>query len=356
MENLSILENSAITWPYTDHPNFRPSAPQAYQCLISHFLASLGGCNLILYIHVLIDWQLSKQCFCWPVSPDRIAGSGFDPLSSSNILKVFADKLLLFKWSQAQVQFFKNAYEISRVSWAALLKCWFRTDLGHENSTGFYIYMQGRQSLFTFLTVTRWSRSTSSFYVLIGQNLTGEFMRKIFAASGNLLTDSWSWESFVSSCDVLNCLFLLGVQNEIQLLSRLFCNSWLVCSLRFLLTNAPLVKVIGNPISDGIVFKNQLTHCTCPCLRRKKVEKSQAILEHLMTFRSSTSTGKPEQLLSLMCFFFSVSWSRAYGLCGLSLYTSNDLTYNSIRFKKPLDIFWPQIQRKGSLNLNFIFI
>ena len=62
----------------------------------------------------------------------------------------------------------------------------------------------------------------------------------------------------MSSCDVLNCLFLLGVQNEIQLLSRLFCNSWLVCLLRFLLINAPLVKVIGNPISDGIVFKNEL--------------------------------------------------------------------------------------------------
>lgn len=43
------------------------------------------------------------------------------------------------------------------------------------------------------------------------------------------------------------------------------------------------------------------------------------ILEHLMTFRSSISTGKPEKLLSLMCFFFSVSWSRAYGLCGLSV-------------------------------------
>ena len=118
----------------------------------------------------------------------------------------------------------------------------------------------GKAIALTFLTVTRWSRSTSNFYILIGQNLTGEFMRKIFAASGNLLTDSWSWESFVSSCDVLNCLFLLGVQNEIQLLSRLFCNSWLVCLLRFLLTNAPLVKVIGNPISDGIVFKNELTH------------------------------------------------------------------------------------------------
>ena len=86
-------------------------------------------------------------------------------------------------------------------SWAALLKCWFRTDLGRENSTVFYIYMQGRQ----FLTVTRWSRSTSNFYALIGQNLTGEFMQKIYAASGNLFTDSWSRQCFVSSCDVFNC-------------------------------------------------------------------------------------------------------------------------------------------------------
>ena len=45
------------------------------------------------------------------------------------------------------------------------------------------------QLLVTFLTkVTRWSRSTSNFYTLIGQNLTGEFMRKIYAASWNLFT------------------------------------------------------------------------------------------------------------------------------------------------------------------------
>ena len=83
---------------------------------------------------------------------------------------------------------FLNCIWNKSCSWAAFLKFWFRTDLGRENSTGFYIYMQGRQSLLTFLTVTRWSRSTSNFYVLIGQNLTGEFMRKIYAASGNLLT------------------------------------------------------------------------------------------------------------------------------------------------------------------------
>ena len=151
-------------------------------------------------------------------------GSGIDPLSSSVFFKVSADKLLLFKWSQAQVQFFLKCIWNKSCSWAALLKCWFRTDLGRENSTVFYIYMQGRQ----FLTVTHWARSTSNFYVVIGQKMTGEFMQKIYAASGNLLTDSWSWQTVVSSCDVLNCLFLLGVQNEIQLLSRLFCNSWLV--------------------------------------------------------------------------------------------------------------------------------
>ena len=31
--------------------------------------------------------------------------------------------------------------------------------------------------------------------------------------------DSWSWQSFVSTGDVFNCLFLLDVQNEIQPLS-----------------------------------------------------------------------------------------------------------------------------------------
>ena len=40
--------------------------------------------------------------------------------------------------------------------------------------------MQGRQSLLTLLTmVTRWSCSSFHFYALIGQNLTGEFMRKM---------------------------------------------------------------------------------------------------------------------------------------------------------------------------------
>ena len=64
--------------------------------------------------------------------------------------------------------------------------------------------------------------------------------------------DSWSWQSFVSTCDVFNCLFPLDVQNEIQLLTRVFCYPWLVCLLGFWLRKA--LRRLSNPISDGIVF------------------------------------------------------------------------------------------------------
>ena len=54
-----------------------------------------------------------------------------------------------------------------------------------------YAKNQPVQLFLTFLTtITRWSYSTANYYVLIGQNLTGEFMHKIYAASGTLCTDS----------------------------------------------------------------------------------------------------------------------------------------------------------------------
>ena len=65
---------------------------------------------------------------------------------------------------------------------AAQLKFSFQTDLGSENSASYY--RQGRQLLLTLHSmITRWSRSLANFNALIGQNLTGEFMRKIYAAS-----------------------------------------------------------------------------------------------------------------------------------------------------------------------------
>ena len=65
---------------------------------------------------------------------------------------------------------------------SAQLKFSLQTDLGSENSASYY--RQGRQLPLTLFTmITRRSRSSSNFNALIGQNLTGEFMRKIYAAS-----------------------------------------------------------------------------------------------------------------------------------------------------------------------------
>ena len=75
--------------------------------------------------------------------------------------------------------------------------------------------------------VTYWSRSMSNFYVLIGQNLTGEFMRKIYAASSNLFTLTAEANRVLSQL-VMFFLFPLDVKNEIQLLSRVFSYSWFV--------------------------------------------------------------------------------------------------------------------------------
>ena len=83
---------------------------------------------------------------------------------------------------------------------------------------------------------------------------------------------SWSWQNFVSTCDVFNCLFRLDVQNEIQLLSRVFCYSWLVCLLGFWLRNTSLVKV-GNLILDGIVFVFHLAWC----VRGSKVSSDSSL-------------------------------------------------------------------------------
>ena len=118
------------------------------------------------------------------------------------------------------------------------------------------------QLLLTFLTkVTRWSRSTSKFLCSDWSKFDSWVHAQNLCSILKLVHfDSWSWQSFVSTCDVFNCLFPLNVQNEIQLLSRVFCYSWLVCLLGFWLRHTSLVKV-ENPISDGIVFVFHLAWC-----------------------------------------------------------------------------------------------
>ena len=62
-----------------------------------------------------------------------------------------------------------------------LISNWPRTDAKIQPA------ITGREDS-CFRLFSPWSRSTSNFYALIGQNLTGEFMRKIYAASWILFT------------------------------------------------------------------------------------------------------------------------------------------------------------------------
>ena len=120
--------------------------------------------------------------------------------------------------------------------------------------------------------------------------------------------DSWSWQSFVSTCDVFNCLFPLNiVQNETQLLSRVFCYSWLVCLLGFWLRNTSLVKG-GNPISDGIVFVFHLAWCV------RGLKSLKRFWPYLIAFSASRIVSLSNYFI--LCMFFisnSMNSSLVYG-------------------------------------------
>ena len=161
----------------------------------------------------------------------------------------------------------------------ALLRFWFQTDLRSENSASYLTFSYHGHALVTLyvqFVCSAWSKFDRWVHA---QNLCS-ILKLVFL-------DSWSWQSFVSTCDVFNGFFSLDVQNEIQRLSRVFCYSWLVCLLRFWLRNASLVKV-ENPISDGIVFVFHLAWCV-------RVFKSlKRFWPYLIAFRSCISNGKPE--------------------------------------------------------------
>ena len=112
---------------------------------LSSYFGSPGGSWL--HINVVINWQLSKQGICWPVSPDRIAGSGVDPPRSSIFLKLSADNLFVFKWLQAHVYFFlkfiSNMLCLCQYR-PALLRFWFQTDLRRKNSASFFEIQAGK--------------------------------------------------------------------------------------------------------------------------------------------------------------------------------------------------------------------
>ena len=90
----------------------------------------------------------------------------------------------------------------------ALLRFWFQTDLGakiHPVQAGqtFSYHGHALVTLYVQFLYSDWSKFDGWVYV---ENLCSILK--------NVYFDSWSWQSFESTCDVCNCLFPLDVKNE----------------------------------------------------------------------------------------------------------------------------------------------
>ena len=135
--------------------------------------------------------------------------------------------------------------------------------------------------LLTFLTiVTRWSRSKSNFYALIGQNLTGEFMRKIYAAS-------WILFTLTAEADRVLCQLVMFLTVFFYLLYKMLYSCYQDCSV----IHGGFVYCVFcwqmHRLSKSLEIRfrmasfSKMSLLTCPCSRRKRVEKYQVILASL---------------------------------------------------------------------------
>ena len=186
-------------------------------------------------------------------------------------------------------------------------------------------YRQGR---LTFLTkVTRWSRSTSNFYAGIGQNLTGEFMRKIYAASWNLFTLTAEADRVLCQLEMFLTVFFhwmykmkLSCYQESSVI-----HGWLVCLLDFWLRNTSLVKV-GNPISYGIVFAFHLAGCV------RGLKSLKWLWPYLIVFSGKLSfvhKEETEHSFELCSFYTCLYLKKMSDFCGAFVY----ITFNRRFFK-----------------------
>ena len=153
----------------TDRPTDRPSGPQAYQCSLAHFLATLGAqeeavahqcCHQLTavktgYPLTSITWPY-RGLRCRPIKVEYY----FEVIrwQFTRFQLIAGSRLLFFKIHIEYVVFMS----VSPRTITIFISNWPQT---YEFSQFFLKYSRSRP----FLTmVTRWSRSTSNFYALIG--------------------------------------------------------------------------------------------------------------------------------------------------------------------------------------------
>ena len=176
---------------------------------------------------------------------------------------------------------------------AAQLKFWFQTDLGRENSVS--CYRQGWRLLLTFLAMfTRWSRSTSNFYALIGQNLTGEFMRKIYAASWILFTLTAEADRVLCQLVMLLTVFSTGCTKWNSAVIRSLLLFMASLFIGFLVEKYVALQSRKSD-SDGIVFVFHLAWCV------RRLKSLKRFWPYLIVFSASQKVSLSNYCI---CLFF----------------------------------------------------
>ena len=132
------------------------------------------------------------------------------------------------------------------------------------------------------------------FYALIGQNLTGEFMRKIYAAFRKVFTDSWSWQSFFVTFAMFLTLFLYWIYKMkyscYQDPSVIY--GWFVCCA-FGWKMHRLSKSLE--IRFRMVSFSNWAYSLALVRGVRGLNSLKRFWPHLMAIRSSISTGNLEQ-------------------------------------------------------------
>ena len=192
---------------------------------------------------------------------------------SSTFWKVSADKLLVFKKSQAQVYFLKihMKYVVFMSLWPRTIKIlisnWPRTRKFSQ-----FFKNTGGEDLFL-----PWSR--------VGHALRPIFM--LWLVKVWQVSSCGKFMQHLKTCLLLTVFFHWMYKMKCSCYKESSVISWLVCLLVFWLRDASLVKV-ENPISDGIVFVFHLAWCV------RGFKSLKRFWPYFIAFRSCISNGKSQ--------------------------------------------------------------
>ena len=235
----------------------------------------------ILHINVVTNWQLLNRPEQYHLTVSRAQV----PTHWSRV-SFWSYPLTSYQFSNdCRLKFnFFNSYEICCVYMCRTVKILISNWPRKLKFSQFSQAGKTCQLLLTFLTkVTIWSHSTSNFYAVLGQNWTGEFMRKIYAASWNLFT-------LTAEADRVLCQLVMFLTVFFHWMYKMKFNCYQESSVSLF---------IGFLVEKYVACQSRKSDFGwhrfrfSPCLMRKRVEKSEAILA-LLDSSQCIPNSKPE--------------------------------------------------------------